>query len=171
MPELTTEKQKEYLAIVKETGDVNLAGKQVFPAEAPGSILSRRPNLKREVVRVLEQKGLSEGDLITVLKKVVDTVDREKCDLHAVLRALEMGFKIHGSFAPEETNVKVDVTWKEELSDADIKREIIDALENFEVEEGEERPLLLGETDSGLQGNGTDSTPEVVSSPPVEVKV
>lgn len=59
---------------------------------------------KSQAVRdLMADKGLSEGDLINTLKKKVES-DKE----HIQMQALDMSFKLLGSYAPKKSEVKAD---------------------------------------------------------------
>jgi len=125
-------KEKQFIDIFRITRNPSVASSVVYDTPNAVSLLNTKPRLKREVVRILNEIGLKEEYLGQKLKDVIDTADSPD----AVLRGIEMGFKLHGSFAPQEVEVQADFDVWRHLSNDDIKRAIAEIAASLEGEKG-----------------------------------
>ena len=127
-----TDKEKQFLAITEMTLNPSLAGKIVYDQPSLKSLLLTRPGLKREIVLILDKAGVTKEKLVGKLGKIIDTEKNND----TVLRALDMGFDLHGAYAPEKIEVTHNFDIWESKTDDELKREIVDAVAFSETPQG-----------------------------------
>lgn len=79
-----------------------------------------KPNIQREIVRVLDQAGLDDSKLATRLSKAIDSGLTQKANNADSLRGLEMAFKLRDRF-PVDKRVEAKIDIKAELNKKSIK--------------------------------------------------
>ena len=114
------------MEILKKTQSPQLAAKLVYNQSLETAL--QRPALKRAIQQVLDNAGLKEIKLAQKLNNIVDTEQ----DNEVLLRALDMGFKLHGSYAPQEVEIQADFDVWRHLTDEDIKREIVEIAQDIQ---------------------------------------
>lgn len=121
-----TEKEQLFIELAQKTKNPKVACDLVYPGESLTRILRDRPQVKRKIIRIINRAGLKEKWLAEKIKYIIDSSE----DDNAKLRAVDMALKLHGSYAPEQVNVKADFDIWRHFEISDIKREIIDAIED-----------------------------------------
>ena len=129
-----TEKQNIFLETLQTTGDPKLASQEAYGTRDFITRLKGAPNLQRKISQILTDKGLGESDLADKLKRLMNKPDIEDSDF---LRALEMAFKLHGSFAPDvQISLELGMEIYKDVSIARIKTEILKLIEEPESNQG-----------------------------------
>lgn len=118
-----TRKQKGFVKDYIKTGNGEVSARNNYDVandNTARSIASEnltKPNIKKAIADAIPDELLTERHLELLNKReIVNDIDRGP-DVQAVTKALDMGYKIKGTYAPEK-NVNVNVELE---SDEDIK--------------------------------------------------
>jgi len=115
------EKEKRFIEIFKNTGDLKLAQRVVYAGQkSPNDFLRHNKGLKKTIQDILRRQGLGEKKLAQKLTYIVDTETNNE----VLLRALDMGFKLHGSYAPAQVEIQSDFDIWRHLTVDELKTEI-----------------------------------------------
>ncbi len=124
-----SEQQKQFVAVFEQTLDIRKAAEVVYKGRDHETEVLKSPSVRSEISRILDERNLSESHLAKRLKDVIDTPKKEE----NLLRAIEMGFRLHGSFAPTKININAGMDIYGDIEIKQIKSEIVELLEDSEA--------------------------------------
>lgn len=126
-------KDQQFLDVLKITKNPRTASQLIYGTGNLFRALQHKKKVVREIVNILNRAGLKQKYLAEKLKTIIDTEE----DNEVILRALDMCFKLHGSYAPQEVEVEADFDIWRHLSIDEIKREIIETLTDGETDQSQ----------------------------------
>ena len=160
-----TDKQKNF-AIALATGESKTKAaalaynvSTVDSARTIGKRLSADSDIQKTVAEILQGIGLTKTYRVNRLRELVDSIDQG-----VALRALEMTFKLDGSYSPEALNVKITT----DIEDIIVARRSAEQAAAEARERAEARRQELITLQAEAKAQGIELPPELATIPDLD---